>query len=85
MEAYQTRQGNTAYRIRKRGELRVANQPTDVVTATDNIEAARLGAAAAGLSGTNISSIENNTNVSSSMTLNQPNGMSSTNAMIGPA
>lgn len=85
MEAYQTRQGNTAYRIKKRGELRVANQPTDVVTPTDNIEAARLGAAAAGLSGTNISSIENNTNVSSSMTLNQQNGMSSTNDIIGPA
>lgn len=85
MEAYQTRQGNTAYRVKKRGELRVANQPTDVVTPTDNIEAARLGAAAAGLSGGNVAISQNNTNVNSNMSLNQQNGFDSTNAMIGPA
>jgi hypothetical protein len=88
MEAYQTRQGNTAYRIKKRGELRVANQPTDVEAANDNAEAMRLAAAAAGLGGLgggNVAISENNTNIQSNMSLNQQGGMSSTNDQIGPA
>ncbi len=85
MEAYQTRQGNTAYRIKKRGELRVANQPTDVEAANDNAEAMRLAAAAAGLGGGNVAISENNTNIQSNMSLNQQGGMSSTNDQIGPA